>query len=336
MTDSDQVEKGKRQIWVVVRPSNAGFDVASREAVSEARRIADRARMEVCVLLVADDEGLRAGVTDAGNYGADSVCRPLCTSPQLLDLHFQKELVAEAVARFSPPLVLFSATPFCADLAVRVAARLDCPCYCEVKKIAIKRNKIQVTRAAHRDGLYQTIERTVGETLVLTLNEGEFDAEEKRGANAPTVTDCGGIEVGSAPNQPERIAFVKASHKTVDIRDAERIVAVGRGVAKALTGKVDEFADRLAAAVGGSRVAVDIGLVPYHRQIGLTGRTVAPDLLVTFGVSGASQFIAGMDKSELVVAVNTDPQAPVFQYADLCIRADAGELLDALLFELTP
>lgn len=268
---------------------------------------------------------------DAARYDADAVYRALCTSQQCLDLLFQKELVARCVEQSSPPVVIFSATAFGSDLAPRVAARLQCPCYCAVKKLAIKRNKLQMTRAVHRDVVYQTSECVLGDTVVLTLNEGDVDAQRCERDNRPVLIDCRCDGLVVEPNPTERIAFIKADHKSVDLRDADRIVAVGRGVAQRLIDSVADFADGISAAVGGSRVAVDIGLVPYHRQIGLTGRTVAPDVLLTLGISGAQQFIAGMEKSRLVVAVNTDPQAPVFQHADLCIRADAGELLDALL-----
>lgn len=334
MTEIVQTEKGKKQLWVVAHSARAGLGVGSCEAVSEARRVADRARLEVCVLLITDSEGTEPGSVDAGRYGADSVYRAVCTTKQCLDLQFQKELVARTIATFSPAIVIFSATSWGAEVAPRVSVRLGCPCYCAVKKIAIRRSKVQLTRAVHRDALYQASECTLGDTLVITLNEGDFDAQTVDRDAPPTVVDCDSVEIVDTPRPPEKTAFIKADHKTVDLCNAERIVAIGRGLNKSLLSDVAEVADRLSAAVGGSRVAVDIGHVPYVRQIGLTGRTVSPNLLITFGISGAQQFVAGMDRSQLVIAVNNDPQAPIFQHADLCIKADAGEVLEALLADL--
>ena len=122
----------------------------------------------------------------------------------------------------------------------------------------------------------------------------------------------------------------------VPLAAARTVISIGRGIGSAdRVATYRELADRLGAAVGASRVVVDSGWVPFSHQVGQTGTAVAPELYVAFGISGAIQHLAGMRSSQTVVAINTDPEAPIIQLADLVIRADANDVADALLKRLT-
>ena len=122
--------------------------------------------------------------------------------------------------------------------------------------------------------------------------------------------------------------------RTVDLRDAERIVAGGRGVGAEGFRQLEVLADLLGAAVGGSRVAVDLGWIPWERQIGQSGRAVAPELYLAFGISGASQHMAGIERARTVVAVNADRAAPLLARAQLAALADWRPVVDALIERL--
>ena len=125
--------------------------------------------------------------------------------------------------------------------------------------------------------------------------------------------------------------FIPGDPRTVDLTEARIIVSAGRGVgAKENMRLVEEFAAALGGSVGGTRVAVDLGWVPHERQVGQTGKTVTPRLYVACGISGATQHTLGMKESATVIAINTDPGAPIFKIADLALETDVVELLPAL------
>jgi electron transfer flavoprotein alpha subunit len=127
---------------------------------------------------------------------------------------------------------------------------------------------------------------------------------------------------------------LEADPRTVDLRDAERIVAGGRGVGPEGFRRLEILADLLGAAVGGSRVAVDLGWIPWERQIGQSGRAVTPELYLAFGISGASQHMAGIERARTVVAVNQDRTAPLLGRAQLAAVADWHPVVEALIDRL--
>jgi electron transfer flavoprotein alpha subunit len=130
----------------------------------------------------------------------------------------------------------------------------------------------------------------------------------------------------------EVIGFIKADHRTIDITEAETIVAVGRGVGSEENYKmIKVFADRIGGALAGTRPAVDMGRMPYERQIGQTGKRVSPKLLFLLGISGATEFTKGIDGAGTVVAVNKDRHAQVFNMADLGIVADLENITPKFL-----
>jgi electron transfer flavoprotein alpha subunit len=140
--------------------------------------------------------------------------------------------------------------------------------------------------------------------------------------------------VAGAPAPAEVRRVVPADPRTVDLRDAERIVAGGRGVGREGFRALETLADLLGAAVGGSRVAVDLGWIPWERQIGQSGRAVAPDLYLAFGISGASQHVAGIERARTVVAVNADRAAPLLARAQLAVVGDWRPVAECLIARL--
>lgn len=146
------------------------------------------------------------------------------------------------------------------------------------------------------------------------------------------------IQVESEPAPKEEIRFVgleQGDPRTVPLTDAERIIAMGRGMLPGGMDLVQKAADLLAAAVGGTRPVVDAGVMPFARQIGQTGVSVAPRLLITAGISGANEFTVGVKGAGRIIAINTDPRARVFQMADLGLVGDAVEILNQLFGHLT-
>ncbi|WP_339076650.1 FAD-binding protein [Acetobacter sp. AC2005] len=166
---------------------------------------------------------------------------------------------------------------------------------------------------------------------VLTVRNAAFDAAASTGGNAP-------IEAVDAVDAPAVSKF-----ETVQLSDSERpdletarvVVSGGRGMqSEEKFHALDPLADALGAAIGASRAAVDSGFVPNEYQVGQTGKIVAPELYMAFGISGAIQHLAGMKDSRVIVAINKDPEAPIFQVADYGIEADLFEVVPQLVEEL--
>jgi electron transfer flavoprotein alpha subunit len=176
---------------------------------------------------------------------------------------------------------------------------------------------------------------TIGreETAVLTLKPGVAEAKPPDLDRAGTVERIGSLEVGEEAVRVER--EIPADPSEDDIRHADRIVAGGRGL-----GGADGFqrlarvAEILKAAVAASRVAVDLGWIDRERQVGQTGKTIAPELYLACGISGASHHLAGVAEARHIVAINTDPNAPIFKVAHLGLVADLHEVLSQVEAQL--
>jgi electron transfer flavoprotein alpha subunit len=159
------------------------------------------------------------------------------------------------------------------------------------------------------------------------LSGEEFEKKECAAEIAPMN------KVAGAKTSAVKVTgFIKADHRNIDITEAEVIVAVGRGLgSKENLEAVKAFADRIGAAIGGTRPMVDAGILPYERQIGQTGKRVAPKLIFLFGISGATEFTQGIANAGTSVAINIDRQSPIFKAADLGIVGDLNELTAGIL-----
>jgi len=144
-----------------------------------------------------------------------------------------------------------------------------------------------------------------------------------------------GEYVGHVRERVRIVDFIKADPRTVDIADAERIVAGGNGACEGESFRwISNLAEAIGASVGGSRAAVDRGFLHRDRQIGQSGKTVSPKLLISCGISGANAHVAGMRESGTVIAINTDRHAPILKLADLAVVGDLREILPALIDRL--
>jgi electron transfer flavoprotein alpha subunit len=234
----------------------------------------------------------------------------------------------------TPPVVLLPHTRHGLDVAAHLAARLDAalaPDAVGVRRAAD--GGLEITRPAYGDRLYATVRVPAGTAAVVTLRPGALGVGPPLPGATAAVEER--IAVTDGAPSPARLRRVMAADpRTVDLRDAERIVAGGRGVGPDGFRQLEVLAELLGAAVGGSRVAVDLGWIPWERQIGQSGRAVAPELYVAFGISGASQHVAGIERARTVVAVNADRAAPLLARAQLAALADWRPVAEALIERL--
>jgi electron transfer flavoprotein alpha subunit len=210
------------------------------------------------------------------------------------------------------------------DVLPRIAARLDAAMASDV--VAVVDDKT-FKRPMWADNVVATVELAT-DTRVCTVRSTEFD---QPAAGAATVES---VEVNVDPSsfKAQFVSLKEIKSDRPDLATADRVVSGGRGTKGADGFKiVDQLADLLGAAVGATRAACDAGWVPNDLQVGQTGKVVAPDLYIAIGISGAIQHLAGMKSSKVIVAINKDPEAPIFQVADYGLVADLFKAVPELI-----
>jgi electron transfer flavoprotein alpha subunit len=233
--------------------------------------------------------------------------------------NLHKELVLSVVEKENPDYVIFLHSSYGWDLAPRVAARLRCGQISEVTAIVDGGFEVGCCNGKMR----RTV-KPAGARGVLTLQVGAFAADEPAGT--PEVTKISADASGTV----QFVAYEPAQKRDVDLGKAEIIVSAGRGLGKKENVEiVAALARALGGELGASRPVVDAGWVEHSHQVGTTGQTVSPKVYVACGISGAIQHLAGMKKSDFVVAINKDKEAPIGEIADVLVVADVLQFIPA-------
>ena len=245
------------------------------------------------------------------------------------------QALEQVIQHEQPALVLCPHTYQTRDFAPKLAARLDRTILTDC--VGFKRLGAQLAfvRPMFQGKLYADVAASGAAPHFVTFQIGAFrqDSAARRDTPAPTRTVSLSIDAATIRQQPE--APFKEAKQAVDLTQAARIVAVGRGIKGAEHLKlVQRLAKALNAEVAASRPICDAGWLPMDRQIGSSGQTVAPKLYLALGISGAIQHLVGMKSSRTIVAVNKDADAPIFEVADYGIVGDLFELVPALIAEL--
>ena len=243
--------------------------------------------------------------------------------------------LAQMIASASPQVVALAHTYQTRDFAPALAARLNAPLMTDVTGITGTGSGATFTRPMFQGKLAAEV-RPVGDgPFLVTFQIGAFRADQvQRGASASAVTSVPVTIDRSAIRQAPEAPFQEAQ-QAVDLSQAARIVAVGRGIkSKEHLPVAEALAKAMGAELAASRPICDNGWLPMERQIGSSGQTVAPKLYVALGISGAIQHLVGMKGSRTIVAINKDADAPIFEVADYGIVGDLFEIVPALVAEL--
>lgn len=300
IAEHDNIELKSATLNTVAAATQLGDDVHVLVAGENAAAIADAAAKiaGVSKVLLADNAALANGLAE--NVAA-----------QVIDL-------AGAYSH-----ILFPATASGKNIAPRVAAKLD---VAQISDILSVESTDTFTHPIYAGNAIATVQ--CGDSkLVLTVRPTAFDAVDATSGSASVET----VSTAADSGKSEFVGREIVKSDRPDLADATVVVSGGRGLgSKENFALIDALADKLGAAVGASRAAVDAGYAPNDLQVGQTGKIVAPQLYIAVGISGAIQHLAGMKDSKVIVAINKDPEAPIFSIADYGLVGDLFELLPEL------
>ena len=317
-----------RGIWVFCQQMQAELLSVSFELVSKARELADVCGETVTAVVFGQDVW---GLDELIKYGADKV---IYAEDKLLSYPLEipySGLLCDLIRKRKPSVVLYPATPFGRTMAPMVAAELKTglTADCTVLETDEETGLLRQTRPAFGGNLMATIVCENTRPQMATVRPGVFPAGKKDPARP------GSVEYMLHPALRDaglRILSFENRGTSRKITDSEVLVVAGRGIgSKKNLAVVKELAGLLGGDFGVSRPLVDEGWADYSHQVGQTGSSVSPKLLISLGVSGAIQHLAGIGGAQTVIAVNTDPDAPIFSAADYAVTCDCIEFAKEMI-----
>ena len=310
---------------LVVQWSGKGLSQGTVELLGGARRLAGDGPVGVVVL----GPGAREAAAAAGEYGA----RAYAVEDDLEGYGGEAYVatLAAACQRLQPAIVLLPSDPRGREVGPRLAARLGGAAATDVIEARAEGDRIIWSRPVFGG-------KAVADVVlkkhpqVVTVRPGSFPAAEKTGAGPAQVEE---LPVAGTDRPLRRVEVRAAAEEGVRLEEARIVVSGGRGLGGPEPFQdLEELARLLGGAVGASLAAVDEGWAPPERQVGQTGKIIAPDLYIAIGISGASQHLAGIAGAKTVVAINKDPEAPIFEVARLGVPMDYRQVLPALIEEV--
>ncbi len=308
-------------VLVIAEQVDGVFRKVTFEALSAARRLDSQ------VVAMVLGSGIEGAAAQLGKYGAAKtlVGDDAALAEYTVDAY--TEVVAGIVGQTNPAVVLLGATTQGKELAGRLSARLDAGLATDCVAVDMDGGQVIATRPMYGGKILADVAIS-GAPAIVALRPNTITAEE---APVDGVIEKVSVNVGQVRTQ---VKSKQLETGKTDLTEAEVVVSGGRGMGGSDFSVVEALADVLGAAVGASRSAVDEGWRSASDQVGQTGKTVSPNLYVACGISGAIQHLAGMSSSKVIVAINKDPEAPIFTKADYGIVGDLFEVVPALTDEI--
>ena len=319
-------------ILVVAEQRDGKLNRSSWETVAAAQQLGRALTLPVTVLV----PGANAA-TVANELVAAQVTEVLTLAHPALEPYTPDGFTAvleAAIVQLAPRYVLLPHTYQTRDFAPKLAARLDRALITDVTAIK-SGSETAFVRPMFQGKLTADVVPQGSTPYFITLQIGAYRADQAQRGASPAPVRAIDVTVDASPVREKPEAPFQQAKQAVDLSQAERIVSVGRGIKdQANLGVAQQLAAALGAEIAASRPICDAGWLPMERQVGSSGQTVAPKLYLALGISGAIQHLVGMKGSQTVVAINKDPDAPIFKMADLGIVGDALKILPALTEEI--
>lgn len=322
-------------VWVFIETVDGEAKNVGLELLSQGRILADANQEKLVAIVIGNN--VAAAVKSAIVYGADEVL--LVEGEEYKDYSTDgyANAMVKLVEKYKPSVILIGASNYGKDLSPRISARLETgvTADCTVLGINEETREVEWTRPAFGGNYMATVVCSNTRPQIGTVRPGVFKkAQPDDARTAPVIKEE--ISTPAAMIRTKVVDFIKAvGGSAVKLEEAEVIVSGGRGMGKQENfALLKELADLLGGAVGASRAAVDAGWMPPLQQVGQTGKTVGPKIYFACGISGAIQHLAGMTSSDVIVAINKDPEAPIFDVADYGVVGDLFEVLPVLIEEI--
>lgn len=318
-------------ILVFAEHKDGKFRKPALEAVSTGKKLAGQLNEEEIIVIIGSD-------IDSLSQQLSS-CGP--NKIAIIDNQNLKEYssegytfcMAEAVKKYQPSLILFGGTLLGKDLAPRLAASINAGIISDAIAIELLNGKLVFTRPMYAGKVIgkMTLKNSPG---IITLRPNVFSIVSVNGGTVPQ-TEKLNIDLSNVKIRTKLVSLAATKEAKIELTEAEKIISAGRAIKGSENFKIiEDLAETLKAAIGASRAVVDAGWKTHDFQVGQTGKTVSPTLYIACGISGAIQHLAGMSSSKYIIAINKDPDAPIFKIADFGIVGDIFEVLPLLTEEI--
>lgn len=346
-----------KHIWVFAEQRDGKLMNVALELIGEGHRLAKEISEDtkVCAVIVGD--GVANLADECYAYGADEVI--LIEDPLLKQFTTDAytKVITDAINEYKPEIVLYGATHIGRDLAPRIAARCNTGLTADCTRLDVKVSSyieyakknttldtssldpndpstgIKQTRPAFGGNLMATIICPRTRPQMSTVRPGVMQKREKV-EGAKGILTVYKPQISADDIHVQVVEVVKSAKELVSLTDAEIICSGGRGLGDASGfDLMKQFADKVGGVVGSSRAAVDAGWIDHSHQVGQTGTTVKPKIYFACGISGAIQHLAGMQTSDIIVAINKDPDAPIMEIADYAICGDLYKVIPEIIAE---
>jgi electron transfer flavoprotein alpha subunit len=308
-------------VFVITDQLDGKFSDVSFEMVGKAKELASSFGGQAVAVVVG------AGV-DANVFASDATLQ--IDDPNLAQFNPEAygKVIEALVKEKSPRLVVFGWTATGMDLAAWLSARLAKPCVAYGRDLCIENNELVVTSQAYGGKMIADI-TPEGDMAIVACLAGSFPVEAGQGSTTSTTISS---PVSLDGLKTKFVEAIKPAGGDVDITAQAKLVSIGRGIgSKDNVELAEELAQKLGATVSSSRPVVDAGWLPRTRQVGKSGLKVKPKLYLMLGISGAPEHLEGMKSAELIIAINTDKKAPIFNVAHYGATADLFEVAEAML-----
>ena len=320
-------------VWVFAEQREGQLQKVSLELLGEGRKIADKLGSKLTALLIGNK--VQNLVEDLSRHGADEVL--VVDAPELE--HYTTDGYTKAICELAnakkPNIIFIGATFIGRDLGPRVAARLETglTADCTSLDVDVESGDLLATRPAFGGNLMATIVCPDHRPQMATVRPGVFE-KLPLGENDATVENVE-IKFNSNDIRTKIVEIIKEHKDIVDISEANVLVAGGRGIGSEENFKMlKELAEVMNGSIAASRAAVEKGWVDKDYQVGQTGKTVRPNIYVACGISGAIQHVAGMQDSDMIIAINKDETAPIMKLADYAIVGDLNKVIPEMVAQL--
>jgi len=315
-------------VMIIAEQRDGEIRKISYELVSEGRRLADNLGQELTALVLGSN--IKDKAAKLGHYGANKVLVADDARLGQYTTDAYVSVIAEVVKAVEPAILLVGASAQGKDMGARLSARLGVGFAQDCTQFSIEDGKLVAIRPIYAGKAYAKV--TFNDNLpsmaaarpnVMAVNEPD-ESKSAEIADASFSLDDGAIKT-------KIVEVLKDESGKIDLTEADKIVSGGRGMkGPEGYGILEELADVIGATVGASRSAVDAGWRPHADQVGQTGKVVSPTLYIACGISGAIQHLAGMATSKVIVAINKDPEAPIFQKSDYGVVDDLFSVVPSL------